>query len=351
MKKIIVFILSFLPIALISQTMQKQGINQNYTNNYWFYHDYINKAECFYFIDNDVDNSLYYYDKTFSSFNFIFVKDAVNALQIASFNDKPNEKYLIKGFENGLKLEHLKDIPVLKNVYTQLCNDTSILKKYAEARSKYLSTVDFDYLSLMYKKAIEDQINKHLSNYDQIKKEEINYWIKVIPIKGFPSSKLIGIEDANIFGEIGKPENDLDNYKLKFDENLSYFTVDNNILSSQFIIYILIHNQCAFAELEHLFKDLIKKGEIHPREVGLLYDNMFRLNVNSNVYRCDLNKYKGKGMFYLNRFCEYDNYLDWEKTDALRKEWGIVSLTVDKNKKYYEKEHGFKLFFGFWNCM
>jgi len=80
--------------------------------NYFDYHDYINKAEHHYFIDNNVDSSLYYYKKAFSEFNYVFVKDPLIAAQIAFHNNKPFEEYLIRGFEVGLKIEHLAEIEV-----------------------------------------------------------------------------------------------------------------------------------------------------------------------------------------------------------------------------------------------
>src|SRR5690554_3921645 len=47
------------------------------------YHQYILKAEEFYFLKNKADSSLVYYAKCFENFDFIFARDAINAFQIA----------------------------------------------------------------------------------------------------------------------------------------------------------------------------------------------------------------------------------------------------------------------------
>lgn len=338
----------YLLLAIICSLGQFAAISQE--PNYEIYHSYINKAEELFFIENMPDSSLYYYKKAFTEFDFVFVKDPVNAAQIAYFSNQPFEEYLIKGFENGLKLSHLSLIKLFSPIYYDLLNDKSLLDKYGICRQKYIKKIDFNYLSYVYEKAVNDQIDKRKKDYDDILFVNMGDWLTRIRLKGFPSSKIIGIDDRTIFSETGKPEKDIDHLRMRFGNTLSYFTADDQILSSSFIMIMLIHNQCSYQELKNSFVELIKKGEIHPREVGVLYDNQFR-KLNSADYRCEVPR-PTDGLFYLNLFCWYDLLGCSEKqADMMRKKWFIVSLSVDKAKKEYEQKYGFKLFYGFWNCM
>ena len=321
--------------------------------NYTLYHSYINTAEKLFFIDNKADSSLYYYEKAFNTFDFIFVKDLVNAAQIAYFSNKPFKNYLAKGFDFGLKIPHLYSINLFKPIYNDLVNDKYLQKEYSIRREKYIKHIDFEYLSFVYKMYISDQLDKRKSKeeYDEIKLKDINLLRNKIKTKGFPSAKKIGIDDKTIFSEIGKPDQDIDILKTKFSDKLDYLSADEEILSSKFIFVILIHNKCAYNELSDLFKDLLMKGEIHPREIGLLYDNMYRNEVNTKKYDCKaLNS--DTGLFFLNMFCPYNQmFCSEDQSDLLREKWSIVPLAVDRAKKEYERLYGFKLFFGFWGCM
>ncbi len=319
--------------------------------NYEIYHNYINTAEELFFVENKPDSSLYYYKKAFSEFDFVFAKDPLNAVQIAYFSHQPFEEYLIKGFENGLKLSHLASIKLFNPIYNDLLNDKSLQHKYTECRSKYIKRLDLKYLSYVYEKAIKDQLDKKKENYKDIKLKNLEEWLTRIQLKGFPADKIVGLDDKSIFLETGNPEKDIDQLKIKYSNTLTYFTADDEIVSSKFIMIMLVHNQCAYVELQNLFKELVQKGEIHPREVGLLYDNQFRTSINSVNYRCKVPK-PTDGVFNLNMFCQYNELgCSREQSDSIRGKWFIVPLSVDKAKKEYELKYGFRLFYGFWNCM
>ena len=54
--------------------------------NYNLYHEKINKAEKFYFIENKIDSALYYYDKAFDEYSFNFLRDSSWIFAEESFN-------------------------------------------------------------------------------------------------------------------------------------------------------------------------------------------------------------------------------------------------------------------------
>lgn len=318
--------------------------------NYYAYHDYINKAESFYFIDNNVDSSLFYYDKAFAEFRYVFVKDPLIASQIALYNNKPFKKYLVKGFEVGLKLEHLSQIKLFDSIYNVLISDDSLMINYNINRRLYLNSINFSYRFQMTKEWIIDQKDKCKYNYDQIMFDKMGKLLSLIHSKGFPGAKIIGIDDNFIFSEIGKPEFDADSIINKYGKDLKYLALDEEILSTKFIMIILFHNKCSFRELENIVDELIARGEVHPREIGFIYDHMF-ININNPKLPCKMPDHDS-GVFKLNQFWNYANVKCSDvEVDSLRKKWHIAPLSVDLAKKEYEKRFGFKLIFGFWGCL
>lgn len=79
-------------------------------NNYFIYHNKINDAEILYFMENEVDSSLAIYDEVFNTYEFVFLKDLLNAAQIAVYNKRDYEKYLLKSFEFGFKIDDLSKL-------------------------------------------------------------------------------------------------------------------------------------------------------------------------------------------------------------------------------------------------
>lgn len=316
--------------------------------DYSEYHKKINKAEELFFMQNKVDSSLYYYDKAFKEYNFIFVKDLVNAAQIAIFNKKPFEEYLEKGFSFGLKFSHLYNYPLFNDYINSISKSSKKkLKIYLKQRAKYLKKIDFEYLDTIYKIAIKDQLEKKSKTYFNIEiKKATDNLFEIIQKKGFPGEKIIGLSDSLIFKEIGKPELDLSN-QISNNINLQHMTSEEEYLASKYPIILLLHNPCSFKLYANKLKEEIKKGNLHPRDFGLIYDNIIRFDKRLPNY-CD--NIKIDTPFLLNRFSNYDEFTDILAINKLRSEYCIVSLELDKVKIEYEDAHGFKLFSGFWNC-
>lgn len=314
------------------------------SNDYTIYHDYINKAETFYFLNNNVDSCFYYYDKAFEEFDFVFVKDVANSVQLACYHKRAFNHYLYKGFENGLKLTHFQDIPVMAEVYPQLINDKELKKKYEEKRKKYIETINFDYLLQIYDMYLRDQVYKNIGGpeYERIQEKDmidLKAWTKQ---KGFPGEKVLGIADQKIFSEKGLSDFDLNNRSNnKFKRN---FNIQEEFLYSPYVFYVMYHNPCTYQLWQNYWRELIKKGEVHPRTVGVLYDTIFDRH---KPFNCS----KGspyKGLFLLDPFCDYKR-LPWneESVNKIRAEWQIVPLSVDRKMAEYEKCLGFKLRWGF----
>ena len=314
--------------------------------DYTLYHTNINKAEEFFFMKDNADSALYHYDKVFSDFDFIFIKDLVNAAQIAIYTNKPYLKYIEQGFEQGLKLSHLRKYPLFKKALPGLLKDKKLASAYKTARQKYFSRINFDYLDRIYKMAIADQQGKTSANYVSGILKTTNKLAYLIRQKGFPGDRIIGIADSTIFKETGKPQLDLYEQR-KGDTGLFYMTSDEHILSPNWPQIMFIHNPCAY----HLYKDLLlsemKKGNIHPRDIGLIHDNAFRFKNDLPGYCSGVSF---SGVYRLNMFTDYSKLSNKKQTNEMRKMLYITSLELDEKKQLFEQEYGFKLFSGFWGC-
>lgn len=317
-------------------------------NDFRIYHTNINKAEELFFMEQKSDSALYYYDKTFTSFDFIFAKDLVNAAQIALFSKKPFLKYIEKAFDYGLKLELLEDYPLFKKILPTLKKDKKLLEKYKIARLNYLKKIDFDYLDWLYKIAIKDQKDKRKKfyQYTDVIRKTTNSLLDLTLKKGFPGDRIIGLSDSLIFKEIKKPWLDLYEQR-KNDSTLFYMNLAKNLASTEYNMVLLVHNPCSY----FLYKDILLKeminGNMHPREIGLIYDNTYRF-IDISAYYCKLKDLKG--VYRLNTFTDYSKQNNITQTNEMRKKLYIVSTFIDEKKKEYEKKYGFVLFTGFWSC-
>jgi hypothetical protein len=199
---------------------------------------------------------------------------------------------------------------------------------------------------------IEDQVKKNHSDFkyssfqmklrDQIQADTRE--------RGFPGAKHLGIDNSSVFEEaIGKKEFDLDQRKReKYGDNLNHLILQDSSLSSYPIILIFIHDHCIIGEWEweSFLKDAMRKGEIHPREIALIYDNQF----GSQCLKDDEPDYP---YFKLHLFVNYR--ILTKRTNAeineFRSAWHLVPLEVDEAKKRYEENLGFSLTWGFWGCL
>lgn len=316
-------------------------------SDYIDYHKDINKAEQLFFIENKTDSALFYYDRVFTNYDFIFVKDLVNAAQIAIFSKKAYRKYIERGFSQGLKLSHLKNYPLFAKVYSSLLKDKKLLSIYQINRKKYISRIDFKYLDWIYKIAIKDQKNKFLKDdYSSLVFQTTNRLKDSIIKKGFPGDRLIGIADSTIFKEIKKPYLDLYEQR-KGDSKLWYMTSDEQILSPNWPQIILVHNPCSYYLYKTILLDEMRKGNIHPRDIALIYDNMYR---SKNEFPSYCDNVPLKGVYGLNMFTDYSTYTNKKETNEMRKMLYIVSTDIDDKKMEFEKKYGFRLFSGFWSC-
>lgn len=319
--------------------------------DYSNYHNYINKAEKTYFLDKDVDSSLIYYDRAFKEFDFIFLKDLLNAVQIACFNNRPFETYILRSFDFGMKIEYFQNYPIIESAVKDLFSKKGIKDTIRMKRKRYLERLDLNYRSWVYDMAIDDQLSKSEAGYMKKINLLLGKLASRIKRSGFPGEKIIGIDDDSIYYDLGRPELDFSNIIKAISPNkLSYFKLNGSILATKLPILLLIHHNCSFSKLKSIFLEEMKKGNIHPRDIGLIHDNVFRFKGRNRMNYCT-SSYPNNG-FLLNLFTEYPKRItgNINKVNKLREEYFIVSVEIDEAKKIYEKNLGFNLFSGFWGC-
>ncbi len=320
---------------------------QKAETDYFKYHDQINKAEYLFFKEAKVDSCLYVYDKVFFEFNFIFVKDIINAIQISVYSGKPYEKYIELGFKHGLKISHLAKIKLLNKFYLKLEDDSNLKKIYQINRKAYLSKIDLKYLDWINKISVKDQVNKYYSDkiYYNLLEKDLKTLTDSILKRGFPGDRLIGIQDSTIFKETkSKVFKDLPTLAKKFKKAIAFHEIEETDLSAITIIPMWLHSTCPtnFLTFEE-FQKQVKKGNLHPRDFALLIDDSYTAR-NRRPYFCDNYKFEG---FYCRAFCELSNPIDIKLANLLRKKNHMCSYEIDQIKKEFEVKHGFYLFSGY----
>lgn len=334
MKKIIL-------LFLFSLQLFSQEINTNYFD----YHNQINKAETFLFKENNLDSCFYYYDKTFKEFDFIFVKDLVNAAQIAKLNKREYKKYIIQGFENGLKLNHLESFSIFKNEVNSLLTNKQLAIKYNEGRKKYLARIDFEYLDKVYNIAVGESVNRSLekSKYKHKLKYEFSVLSGMINKKGFPGDKLLGIADSTIFRETKSVKLDISIREKKTKVRYRTYNEINEATFSQSIIrnFFLNLDFCLFNTLdEKTILSEIKKGNIHPKDVAYYSDTAFLHRKTNDLNLC------GASQAYplFNVGLETEDDFNIYKANDVRKQFYMVDYDTDLKKKEFEKQNNLNLF-------
>jgi hypothetical protein len=314
--------------------------------DYAEYHKAINKAETHFFMHGNTDSCFFYYEKAFE-YEFIFVKDLVNAAQIAVFTKKPYRKYLVRAFRFGLKPEHLKELKLFEPHYSKLIGDKNLQKVYASQRAKYLEKIDFEYLDWIYGKAVKDQLSKGKKNYQsELILTSTNALRDSMMRRGFPGERIVGISDATIFADAKRAGKDLAD-RVKNHPALTYMAPDEIQLAQKWPMVMLVHNSCSYQLYANVLLAEMRKGNIHPRDIGLIYDNTFRTSLQQSY--CGKSNFKGA--YRLNPFAmQRTATADPSLTDKMRDELFIVPLAVDAKKKEFEEKFGFRLFWGFWNC-
>jgi hypothetical protein len=97
----------------------------------------------------------------------------------------------------------------------------------------------------------------------------------------------------------------------------------------------------------------IAKGNFHPREFGFVYYRQYEasLEIWGTMHTNCPQLIIEDGIFRIGSILSYFEVEPQEKVNALRAKYYIVPLEVDEVKRSLEDKYGFKLFWGFWDCL
>lgn len=307
----------------------ESGNGQSYEG----YHQLILRAENYYFLDNNVDSSLVYYQRCFETFDFVFARDAVNAFQIAYKEQRPIEYFLKIAFESGVSPSILSSIRALSEFTKDSLPKLEVMHDYDLYRSRYLSRINVKCLNQIYRLGIRDQYTKYFPG-----RHETGPLFKLALEYGFPGEKNCGIAELGIHEELGRGAEDFlhlrDSISKGEVRSIRYYSLHKNSLLMHIPIVIMLHDYCTYKYFEKDLRQAYLEGFIHPREVGLIYDNAFR----GKGAQCLM--VPNKGIFGFSAF-EKQRNVNIDKANLLRMKWEICSIETDKKKEEMQKS-GFK---------
>lgn len=264
------------------------------------YHQSINKAESLVFVRNQPDAGLAVYRAVFRDYDFVYVGDCITAMQIALFrgNEALFLEFTNKAFANGHRKSHFRYLKYIRNHDIYIRNKLMLDSLYPVLRARYLSRIDTAALNDMCRLFANDQLVKNGlngGNESQTSREKrygADYkttWKSVLQLirdKGFPSDRLLGIDQNSLIRELRLKTPDLIDYYQAFKAgNATYldkgqFVLDDYSFSSTLILYIWIHGNILKDNPYYFFdtsfyKHQIALGNIHPKDIAMINDGAY----------------------------------------------------------------------------
>jgi hypothetical protein len=307
--------------------------------DYTLYHNYINLAE-YHLVNNRIDSVFYYYDKAFSDYDYIFVKDALIAAQVAwKLKDAGKTRmYLLKGAESGLRTDCINKIPILASYTETKEYNYSVFDSMKIALGRFES-FDVGLSQEWHERGAAIVMTPDgQSEFMGAVQQNVKRVRELLSVGKFPGEKFIGVNS--------------DCFEL---ENLSVFNS-------------LANYDCVMMELRNLLWEAVKRGEMHPREFATLWEweyvrsaysgkvvtsRVFGLGMKQHIDirtkrneaaltnpSCDPSKIQPKRF----RLLLFLNDVPNEEINANRREFLICELDTDDKKWQLQEKEGYKLF-------
>lgn len=329
-----VFVKLFTVLTML--TIDVETIN---AQSYDMYHHMISEAEEYYFLAENADSCLSLYQRCFENFDFVFARDAINALQIAYKENRTLDFFLIQAIESGITPANISTIPALRSFAKDSLPKMDVMKDYDLHRSQYLERISLTCLNQLYWLGITEQLEK-----DKKGKNETSALFKLASEFGLPGEKNCGIENPGILKELGNEAFDFmslrDSLSVVKGREIRHYTLNGNALIMHIPLVIMLHDYCTYKDYKESFHDAYLGGFIHPREIGCIYDNAFRGNTSDCLMVPNI------GIFGLNIFVNSSD-LNVKLANELRAKWGICSVQTDRKKKALI-DKGYKFIWDYW---
>ena len=199
--KILTTLICLAPILAFSSIISDES------QNYWNYHEQINKAEKL-ISDEKFQEALNIYNEVFNNYDFVFLRDYKIAAQLALNLDRQEKAFQIikKGISAGWRIKKIK-----KHNYLSILRRTPewelVEEAYPELRKKYLESIDestrksvrqmfkkdqrkaLGALFRIGEKAQEKYALKKFAPHSEIQLKQL---IEILEDHGYPGEQLIG---------------------------------------------------------------------------------------------------------------------------------------------------------------
>lgn len=288
--KTLVFILS--SVLLI----QLGSANFSFGRDYFTYHREIIKAEELIFVKKDIPKGLKTYTKVLSGNDFVFLSDCITAIQVAVYQGDTTAflKLIEIASKNGLTQTHVLKVPYIANSKLYACNAKRVQEIMKANRAIYLSGINKKALAELIEIYGKDQLVKNLMSgesnreYQRRYKQEIrNTYEKfrsIIFRYGFPSEKIVGVDQSYLLRELKIPGTDLVDYYVAYAGSKqtltkAQFIQDEKTFAST-LFFPIIQHYCTMFDYPKLFSDSfyldqIAKGNIHPKDAAAVVELKF----------------------------------------------------------------------------
>jgi hypothetical protein len=294
------------------------SFNQKSSSVFIKYSSLVQKGESLVLEDN-FKKALYYYNVAFQTCTPL-ASDCFTAMQLAAVNNNSKlfKKFMIKGFQVGLKkVDLIKDSLLYSYFNKKKLNDFAEVK-YRKNQFKYekglnpflvdtlnkLSSIDNRYKT-MYLDSLArvDTLNRNIYEkiYDSIVSNLVeNSLMPLIEKYGFPGQRLTGVAKV---GQINDP------YNYSFSNNKALF--------------ILLHyySNPKTCEYNSLFKNEVFKGNMRPEVFASIMD--FQFKYGKDAY-CKAKPY--------NQWHKSEDSAEFEIINERRRQIGLASFQYEEEK-------------------
>ena len=302
MKKILISLFVLISLNIFGQ------------NNYKDYYNYRYKAENQIF-NNDFDSALYYYDKAFSTVDYIIVRELYNVSVIAAIKKDSSlfVSTMCKAISQGLELS---TGIAKKNKYIRKYNkklNFVLNTKYDSCHAIYLET---------YNLGLKDKLVKMETADQKCRKAKPFSWDSIIKVDSINIMKL-----KAIINEYGFPGEEVIGYC-----NEGYFI--------GFPTDIIVHHSSEVDLSDSLIINAIYKGRYSPYQYAMRYD-YHHTNYTNKIKEDERDSVKAYYILFSSRLKDAD-----KKTISIVNNWRseILLNTVEhtfKRKKFKNRKYRF----------
>lgn len=345
-------------------------VHATYAQDYIKYHQTIMRAEEQAYVKQQIPEALKTYKQLFSQYDFVFVHDCVDAMQLALYvNDEKSFMVLVdKATQNGLLPRHMNMMRYIARHPIYIKNKDSIVNITRRNRPHYLKRLDTAAIKTMYSLFIHDQNEKNgvgltetefRRQYPLQIKQTMNDLHKFIAAKGWPSDKMIGIDQDDLMIELGIGSPEVANYFVKRRTAKRSGTDEYN-LSSGIVLPIIIHYANFHADnsnrrslilySDSFYLNQIAIGNLHPKDLAFMYDERFHrlVGVEARPDPAKGEKYFATGIHPNQTYRGEHDRIPAAEINVYRKQYFMCTIEQARAKVRFCQAHGFFLGWG-WN--